>query len=634
MDVSSNNIEIAVWGLKLGHQIFFNSSGLDAGSHEVVDVLEDIRGVVNFSSPGISFHSVELSDRYQIFSVYRTIYDWVGREGYFAISLFVPQGKAMAPGKCLELLQELLRLYENNYIDERNKIKNYKEDIALFTREIEKVGSLVPAPPPVVKGSGNRYARVSYSGKADLERFLDSPSRQEYAAFKEIFFIDDADTRLRLSPNVVTLDVSPVVSTLSFTVTTTLPDGKKYDLIPAGLLFKVNNQPVSPQIDKILKRGRLSNLKPGNVVEVVQNLNGVDRVIETVTLGNNNAQDVVLSISETTVVIKLKHYSGYISNSGYFSVESNGTRIFSGPPQNGEIRFSARLGSTAVIKSEHKNLAGFPQNLHITPEKFIEGNGIVMIDVFFNDKSPAPFPSEASSAHQYPNPTKDNARGKETGDFLPQTNKYNTVEKKHALFAVLFLALLIFVSLIYVISDLINSGNGGKDVENSNKPVNHCDRIKEDLYRKIPVDSLKSYKTIVDTSKCGDPYANRRIDTVMNNYKKLEKLWEDMKRYDLITGQPDLKPDMNVDQNPVAELARYVRKDIKDFKEAGCNPDAAEKLYPLLLKLHKQVAIYKNNNNTPKRRNAAYDEIKKLYNEADEATKKLLTDAQKTTIEI
>lgn len=549
MNASSNNIEIAVWGLKLGHQIFFSSNGLNTASNDVTDVLEDIRGVVNFSTPGICFHSVELSEKYQIFSVYRTIYDWVGREGYFAISLFVPHGRELPPGRCYTLLQELLNLYERNYIDDRNKIVNYKEDVTLFTRILDEKGKLQPASSGTVVGSGNRYAQVRYTGTGDLIAFLDSPCRSEYAEFKEIFFINEAETRLRLSHNVVSLNITPVVRTLKFGVQANDGFGTT-SVRPAILTYKCNGQYVQPMIGSDGLQATIGNLKPGDRISAFQKLDSALEEIGSVVVGNETSSVTTFEVKKTTVRLQISMDSdradaypfkimiyGGGSNAGQYG------QALVKNPVSGIIEFTMTLGHSFELTCDKIPNFNFKNSPNVAG--FNHGNGTVNLSVRVPGVNQTPVAGQASAytaSQQIPNRSYTSYQDRNTtkspvsGKVTNGSKILNNNQLKAGVIVILFLVLMVLVF------NFFNNDDGNK---NSEPEFSSCVKeIRTSLAQKnISLSKLNSYLVCLDSAKAHNMDVESlkdSINRVNTAYKKIETLKIDKEKFDLTNRKPAL----------------------------------------------------------------------------------------------
>jgi hypothetical protein len=172
MQHSNNNIGLVAWGLKLGKQVFFHSPNIRLDSPSIAVALEDIRGLINYSHPNLTFYSLETTESHRVYTIYNSIFDWVNRDGaYFAFSVFIPHELAVTEnGKLLELLLQLAQTYRTLYVEEAsNQIKRGQENSGLFLEMVQKL----PCRSQLVQskgGAGNnkRYAHIPFSDPKTL----------------------------------------------------------------------------------------------------------------------------------------------------------------------------------------------------------------------------------------------------------------------------------------------------------------------------------------------------------------------------------------------------------------------------------------------------------------------------------
>ena len=261
MQHSNNNIGLVAWGLKLGKQVFFHSPNIRLDSPSIAVALEDIRGLINYSHPNLTFYSLETTESHRVYTIYNSIFDWVNRDGaYFAFSVFIPHELAVTEnGKLLELLLQLAQTYRTLYVEEAsNQIKRGQENSGLFLEMVQKL----PCRSQLVQskgGAGNnkRYAHIPFSDPKTLSGFFDDPYRTEFTPFKQVFFLDQAllnAERLRVSASSTLLSITPVTERYSVT----LNFGGDSKLSPGNLQqleVYVNNVPIGKRtaIDKLQK---------------------------------------------------------------------------------------------------------------------------------------------------------------------------------------------------------------------------------------------------------------------------------------------------------------------------------------------------------------------------------------------
>jgi hypothetical protein len=140
--IQQKNLPFALWGTKRGKQIFLLNSIENDASLE--NTFSDIRNYLQFNGKGVEYIIFEKQSDCYIFSMARTITDWVGRAGFFAVSLVVPNNKTLTQTeKIPALLKQLCDEYYNRYIkgsqDESIKT-DIKEDPLIFSHLIKQSG--------------------------------------------------------------------------------------------------------------------------------------------------------------------------------------------------------------------------------------------------------------------------------------------------------------------------------------------------------------------------------------------------------------------------------------------------------------------------------------------------------------
>jgi hypothetical protein len=276
----NDEIGLIGWGLKLGQQVFFHSSNIDIDDPVVQITLEDIRGIINFSQPNLKFFSLEFNNAYKIYTIYRSIFDWVNRDGaYYAMSIFVPHKLDTPPKEVIRLLNELLDRYHNNYIDIlSNQIKRIKEDPTLFFNIIKTFNFFdrQGMDTPIVSDVQNmRYAYISYSSEDELSSFFDEPYREEYSQFKEVYFIDsklEQENRLRVSSQLVKLSIPSILPryTVQFFIYENV-NGERKEIQNAVINVGVNGL---PQFSSL----KLNRLKENDSIQITISKDGYDEI--------------------------------------------------------------------------------------------------------------------------------------------------------------------------------------------------------------------------------------------------------------------------------------------------------------------------------------------------------------------
>jgi len=172
--VNNNKFGLVLWGTKRGKQVFA-ASNLEEKLSIIDNQIPDIRNYVLIYNPGKTFYSIENQQNRIVFSYYRTIEDWVGRMGFYAVSIIAEKNIFCEKEIIPELLKQLSELYYQNYVavnDKPNRISEYlHEDISLFENLIDKsFESGIPLKIPVLSNGKNIY--VTYNDDNELKKIF------------------------------------------------------------------------------------------------------------------------------------------------------------------------------------------------------------------------------------------------------------------------------------------------------------------------------------------------------------------------------------------------------------------------------------------------------------------------------
>lgn len=143
---------------------------------------------------GKSFFSLAYSPGGFIFTKQLIIQD-VQRQGLgnIGFSLFISAQKKIAGEHMIQLLDELVKTYALNYCPDYY-LDFVQEDWTIFEKIVTKYSSNLQV--NVEDDQENHQpgaedpAYLYYSDKLELARFFDAPVQEEYAQFKQVFFID------------------------------------------------------------------------------------------------------------------------------------------------------------------------------------------------------------------------------------------------------------------------------------------------------------------------------------------------------------------------------------------------------------------------------------------------------------
>jgi hypothetical protein len=143
---------------------------------------------------GKSFYSLAFAPGGHIFTKQLIIQD-VQRQGLgnIGFSLFIPAQKKMPGEQAIELLDELVKTYYLNYCPDYY-LDFVQEDWAIFENIVSKYHVYLKNKfqedlENHAQGADDP-AYLYYSDVLELQRFFDAPAQEEYAQFKQVFFID------------------------------------------------------------------------------------------------------------------------------------------------------------------------------------------------------------------------------------------------------------------------------------------------------------------------------------------------------------------------------------------------------------------------------------------------------------
>ena len=143
---------------------------------------------------GKSFFSLAFSQGGYIFTKQLIIQD-VQRQGLgnIGISLFIPAQKKIAGEQMIQLLDELVKTYVLNYCPDYY-LDYVQEDWTILEKIVTKYSSNlqvnVDDDQENLQPGAEDPAYLYYSDKLELARFFDAPAQEEFAQFKQVFFID------------------------------------------------------------------------------------------------------------------------------------------------------------------------------------------------------------------------------------------------------------------------------------------------------------------------------------------------------------------------------------------------------------------------------------------------------------
>jgi len=173
---------------------------------------------------GQGAYSIHFYGSSVIFSKYKIIRDGIGdlRTGNIAFSVIIPNTQKLQGGHIKEMLDKLEEsFFVKNHIKDDNILSSIGRDWAFITEIKNFYESKVRGIPALTCRQGsNDAAYVFYSSDDDLQKYLDMPGRNEYCAYKQIFFVrqelkdkpENPLNALRHSENDLTSEIEPFLA--------------------------------------------------------------------------------------------------------------------------------------------------------------------------------------------------------------------------------------------------------------------------------------------------------------------------------------------------------------------------------------------------------------------------------------
>jgi len=138
MKLRTDKPSIVAWGTKRGKKQFF-SFGIEGVTNitELDKYFDDLHDSIPFIKVRFNIYSLDTTQDFTIATIYRTTLDHAGRDGYFALSLLIPQGYSMDIAYMLPVLDNLSLLYRKEYIQTNSQgrlLDTVMENVSLFEK--------------------------------------------------------------------------------------------------------------------------------------------------------------------------------------------------------------------------------------------------------------------------------------------------------------------------------------------------------------------------------------------------------------------------------------------------------------------------------------------------------------------
>jgi hypothetical protein len=184
-------MEILIHGTKGGYKV------LDKTPNFPFSIARDVRRsdvANNRATIGQFAYSIAFADNGCVYSKYIGVWD-IGRKaiGNIAFAVYIPNSKRIAGSDMKNLLDDLVGWYWQEYIIDGN-LGNKQEDCTFVTALTNQYETLLRP----VSGGGDENSQqgigeaayVYYSSNEELQKYFDAPFQEEYAPYRQIFFVE------------------------------------------------------------------------------------------------------------------------------------------------------------------------------------------------------------------------------------------------------------------------------------------------------------------------------------------------------------------------------------------------------------------------------------------------------------
>ncbi|MEL7145548.1 MAG: hypothetical protein AAFO69_04200, partial [Bacteroidota bacterium] len=198
-----NKCGLVVWGTKLGEYLF-HIHNLDNDNYQVRKTLKDVMKRMNIEGTNKSFWSFEETSECLSFTAYRTLRDWsgygqsIGRDGYFAVSVFVPKNLHIPGASLVSMMEHLQQYYWDHYVIKSGGVDQYRIDKHAeedFGTMVSMMDQLAPVQqrPELTVSFGDKEAMKRYPDTHALASEIDQVFLGYYAPYQSLIMLPEAD---------------------------------------------------------------------------------------------------------------------------------------------------------------------------------------------------------------------------------------------------------------------------------------------------------------------------------------------------------------------------------------------------------------------------------------------------------
>lgn len=181
-------MDIYIYGTKGGARPFYQTS------QGVAAVFDDCRGFGNGKTLGQTAYSIEYTKNGVAFTKWIIVDDAIRDSiGFIAFAVEIKKETKLKGKEVLDLIDNLLKEYQQNYLVNRYEIGDIKEDWSFVnTLKSNYQGKLTNAEfQDTYEKSDKDAAFIYYSSLEELQNYFDVPYQQDYESYKRVFFVDE-----------------------------------------------------------------------------------------------------------------------------------------------------------------------------------------------------------------------------------------------------------------------------------------------------------------------------------------------------------------------------------------------------------------------------------------------------------
>lgn len=190
---SHDEIGLVVWGIKADHKVFCSNGVVDYNDAVIRDTIKDTRSFIRFNDARLTLYALEFTERYKVFTIYRSCKDAAGRTGaYVAFTLYVPHTKRIL--NIREVMDLMMDKYFSEYIHPLSSdyLPFKYDDIQPFRVILQSKAEVKDEPRSWKVNRSRQDDRPSIriiNDMNELDEFFSSPYRKEFYSCQEVIFM-------------------------------------------------------------------------------------------------------------------------------------------------------------------------------------------------------------------------------------------------------------------------------------------------------------------------------------------------------------------------------------------------------------------------------------------------------------